>query len=579
MNSFENLGLSQPVVEAIGKLGFENPTPIQEQAIPFLLEGNQDFVGLAQTGTGKTAAYGLPLLDLISPDERATKALILSPTRELGLQIADDLKKFSGNIRNLNVVAVYGGASIEEQIRKIKKGAQVIVATPGRLLDLIRRRAIDLRELEYLVLDEADEMLNMGFKEDIDAILSETNEDKRTWLFSATMPREVRNISKNYMDNPHEITVGTANTTNQNIEHHYYLMNNRDRYDALKRIVDFYPEIYGIIFCRTRRETQEVAEYLMRDGYNADALHGELTQQQRDRVMRKFKNRSLQLLVATDVAARGIDVDNLTHVLHYNLPDELEFYTHRSGRTARAGRTGISLALITPKEERKIGFLRKKLNANFTKQNIPVGNEVCEKQALHFVQRLKETEIKEEEMSSFMPSVFDELQDLDRDELIKRLAALEFSRFADYYRDAKDLNIKAGSSRRSNDRDRDYGVNESEKRLFINIGKKDGMDVPRLLNQLHRVCGVRGKNIGRIDLKGVYTFFNVESKYVDDVFKGFSDVVIAGRKVRVEEAGDEQAPSRGKRYGKPRKEFSRDNRGGRKPHRGQSRFNRESKRY
>jgi ATP-dependent RNA helicase DeaD len=554
MNSFENLGLSKAITEAISELGFENPTPIQEKAIPILLDGRSDFVGLAQTGTGKTAAYGLPLLELIEPEVRTPQALILSPTRELGIQIADDLKLFSKNILNLSVVNVYGGASIEEQIRKLRRGAHVIVATPGRLLDLIRRKAVNLSAVEYLILDEADEMLNMGFKEDIDSILSSTSEDKVTWLFSATMPPEVRRISKNYMTDPTEVTVGKANTTNKNIAHQYYLLNNRDRYNVLKRVVDFYPDIFGIIFCRTRKETQEVAELLMKDGYNADALHGDLTQVQRDRVMRNFKNRSLQLLVATDVAARGIDVDDLSHVIHYNLPDELEFYTHRSGRTARAGKTGISIALVTPREERKVKDLSRRLKTDFEQVKIPVGKDVCERQLINFMHRIQDVEISEEEIAPFIEGINNELENLSREELIKRFVSLEFNRFWDYYKNADDLNLKSSTQRRAKKE------NSAEDRMFINIGKKDGIDVPRLLNLIHKQCGVRGKNVGRVDLKGVFSFFDVEKGFTDDIIKGFAGAVIGGRKIRIEISGDRPTES-SHRKGRSRNNSSRGERG------------------
>jgi len=546
MSSFDNLGLSRPILEAITELGFTTPTAIQEKAIPVLLEGRSDFVGLAQTGTGKTAAFGLPLLQLIEPDEKIPQALILSPTRELGIQIADDLKIFSKNILNLNVVNVYGGASIDDQIRKIRRGAHVVVATPGRLLDLIRRKAINLSKVEYVILDEADEMLNMGFKEDIDSILSSTSDDKLTWLFSATMPNEVRRISKNYMTDPVEVTVGTANTTNKNIEHQYYLMNNRDRYNVLKRVVDFYPDIYGIIFCRTRKETQEVAELLMKDGYNADALHGDLSQVQRDRVMRSFKSKSLQLLVATDVAARGIDVDDLSHVLHYNLPDELEFYTHRSGRTARAGKKGISIALVTPRDERRVRDLSRRLKMDFEQVKIPNGEEVCQRQVLSFMNRVIDVNVEEEAIEQFLPAIHEELKDLDRDELVKRMVSLEFNRFWDYYKNAQDLNMRSSTQKRVRQND---GAESTEDRLFINIGRKDGIDVPTLLNLIHKQCGVRGKNVGRVDLKGVFSFFDVDKTFTEEIIKGFAGAEVGGRAVRIEISGDRPDSSERPRSG------------------------------
>ncbi|MUP38070.1 DEAD/DEAH box helicase [Labilibaculum euxinus] len=556
MNSFENLGLSEAILGAIKELGFVNPTPIQEKAIPVLLEGRSDFVGLAQTGTGKTAAYGLPLLELIEQDVKLPQALILSPTRELGIQIADDLRLFSKNILNLNVVNVYGGASIDDQIRKLRRGAHVIVATPGRLLDMIRRKAVDLSKIEYLILDEADEMLNMGFKEDIDVILSSTSEDKLTWLFSATMPAEVRRISKNYMTDPVEVTVGKANTSNVNIEHQYYLMNNRDRYNVLKRVVDYYPNIFGIIFCRTRKETQEVAELLMKDGYSADALHGDLSQVQRDKVMRSFKNKTLQLLVATDVAARGIDVDDLTHVIHYNLPDELEFYTHRSGRTARAGRSGISISLITPRDERKVRDLSKKLNVEFAQVKVPGGEEVCERQLLHFMNRIKEVDIEENNIETYFEAISSELNELSREDIIKKFVSLEFNRFMDYYKNTPDLNMKSSTQKRAQRASESRDSNED--RMFINIGIKDGIDVPRLLTLIHKQCGVRGKNIGRVDLKGVFSFFDVEKEFTNDIVKGFAGAVVGGRSIRIEVSGDRPTSGGGDshRKGRPRGERS-----------------------
>lgn len=549
MNLFENLGLSKAVLEAISDLGFVTPTPIQEKTIPVLLEGRSDFVGLAQTGTGKTAAYGLPLLELVEPQQKYTQALILAPTRELGIQITNDLKQFSKNLTNFNVVNVYGGANISEQIRKLKKTAHIVVATPGRLLDLIGRKAINLSKIEYLVLDEADEMLNMGFKEDIDAILESSSEDKLTWLFSATMPREVRRISKNYMTDPVEVTIGTANMSNRNISHQYYLLNSRNRYKVLKRVVDYYPDIYGIVFCRTRKETQEVAELLMKDAYNADALHGDLSQMQRDRVMRNFRNKSLQLLVATDVAARGIDVDNLSHVIHYNLPDELEFYTHRSGRTARAGKEGISIALVTPREESRVRSLSSKLKTDFEQVKIPIAQEVCERQLMHFMHRVNEVEVEEQEIAPFVEGIHEELKQLDREELIKRFVSLEFNRFWEYYKNSEDLNLKSSTQKRTKKEH-----SEEENRIFINIGKKDGIDVPRLLNVIHKQCGVRGKHIGQIDLKGVFSFFDVEKNYTDEIIKGFSGAVIGGRKVRIEISSDHKASAKSgrKRHRKDR---------------------------
>lgn len=529
MKSFEALGLSAGLVESVLQIGFETPTPIQEKAIPILLNGDRDFVGLAQTGTGKTAAFGLPLLELIDADSKSTQALVLAPTRELGLQIASDLENFSEKFKPINIVAVYGGSSISEQIRKVKRGAQVIVATPGRLIDLIDRKAINLGTIEYVVLDEADEMLNMGFKEDLDKILSFTPETKYTWLFSATMPREVRAIMKNYMSDPYELTVGEQNTGNVNIEHHYVQVQEKDKYLALKRILDHNPEIFGLIFCRTRIDTQRIAEMLMKDGYNADALHGDLTQQQRDRVMMKFRNRSLQILVATDVAARGIDVEDITHVIHMNMPDEMEFYTHRSGRTARAGKKGVSIALITRKELGRIKQIERTLKSPFKRMMVPTGPEVCQKQLIALMHKVREVKINEEEIEAFMPAVMDELKDLTKQELIKRFASIEFNRFLDYYRNAPDLNK---DDKRSGDGDGDRYVTGS--RFFINIGKMDGLDNTSLLRFVEDVTGIQKQSIGKIELKGAYSFFEVEKGNVDVVLQEFKGVEYKGRQIRVE---------------------------------------------
>src|SRR5690606_23835926 len=418
MNPFIELGIRHDIVNAITELGFENPTPIQEQAVPVLLAGSNDFVGLAQTGTGKTAAFGLPLLELLDFSQKQPQALILCPTRELCLQISKDIEKFAKNLPDVHVVAVYGGANIGDQLRQIRRGVQIVVATPGRMLDIIGRKAIDFSNVRYVVLDEADEMLNMGFQEDINDILSTTPEEKKTWLFSATMPTEVRRIAKNYMTDPVELTMGTKNTGNVNIEHEYYLVRARDKYAAFKRIVDFNPDIFGIVFCRTKVETQEIAEALIKDGYNADALHGDLSQQQRDKVMKRYRERSLQLLIATDVAARGIDVNDVTHVINFSLPDEIENYTHRSGRTARAGKTGISLSLVNIKEQSKIRHLEKVIGKSFERKQVPQGTEVCEKQLFAMIDKVHNVEVNQEQITPFLPSIMESMQDLSKEEII-----------------------------------------------------------------------------------------------------------------------------------------------------------------
>ena len=537
MKSFADLGLSKGLVESVQLLGFETPTPIQEQAIPVLLTGNRDFVGLAQTGTGKTAAFGLPLLDLVDDKSNDTQALVLAPTRELGLQITNDLENFSEKIKRFNIVAVYGGASISEQIRKVKRGAQIIVATPGRLIDLIDRKAINLSSIKYIVLDEADEMLNMGFKDDLDKILSFTSKEKSTWLFSATMPREVRSIMKNYMTDPFELQVGEQNTGNVNIEHVYAIVQDRDKYLALKRILDYTPDIFGLIFCRTRIDTQKVAEMLMKDGYNADALHGDLTQQQRDRVMVRFRQRDLQILVATDVAARGIDVDDITHVIHLNIPDEMEFYTHRSGRTARAGKKGISIAMISKRELGKVKQIEKTLKSTFKRMVIPSGPEVCQKQLLSLMHKVHEVKVNESEIEAFLPQVYEALKGLTKEELIKRFASIEFNRFLDYYRNAPDLNTEGG--KRADGEGSDRYASAGGTRFFINLGRMDGIEKAQMLELLDDFCGLEKKDIGKIDLKGAYSFFEVEKEKAEQVLKGFKGgVEYQGRQVRVEQTAD-----------------------------------------
>jgi ATP-dependent RNA helicase DeaD len=527
MKSFESLGLSSGLVQSVQLLGFETPTPIQEKAIPILLTGDRDFVGLAQTGTGKTAAFGLPLLGLIDEKSKDTQALVLAPTRELGLQITNDLETFTEKYKTFNIVAVYGGASISEQIRKVKRGAQIIVATPGRLIDLIDRRAISLATVKYVVLDEADEMLNMGFKEDLDKILSYTPKEKKTWLFSATMPREVRAIMKNYMADPFELTVGEQHVGNVNIEHCYVTVQERDKYLVLKRILDFTPDIFGLIFCRTRIDTQRIAEMLMKDGYNADSLHGDLTQQQRDRVMMKFRQRTLQILVATDVAARGIDVEDITHVIHLNMPDEMEFYTHRSGRTARAGKKGISIALVSRNEMGRLKQIEKTMKASIKKMHIPTGAEVCQKQLLGFMHKVREVKVNDAEISEFLPAVYEELNDLNKQDLIKRFVSIEFNRFLDYYRNAPDLNV---DGKRGESEGRGYGGT----RFFINLGKMDNIDKSKMLEVIDEFTGLEKKDIGHIDLKGAYSFFEVDKALIDKVLKGFVSAEYQGRQVRVE---------------------------------------------
>jgi len=548
MNPFIQLGIRHDIVNAITELGFENPTPIQEQSIPVLLTGSNDFVGLAQTGTGKTAAFGLPLLELLDFEANHPQALILCPTRELCLQITNDLKNYAKNMRNVHVVAVYGGASISDQLHQIRRGVQIVVATPGRMLDIINRKAINFSNVKYVVLDEADEMLNMGFQEDIDNILSTTPDDKKTWLFSATMPSEVRRIAKKYMDNPFELTMGTKNTGNENIEHEYYVVRARDKYAAFKRIVDFNPEIFGIVFCRTKIETQEIAEALIKDGYNADSLHGDLSQQQRDKVMKRYRERSLQLLIATDVAARGIDVNDVTHVINYSLPDEIENYTHRSGRTARAGKTGVSISIINGKELGKIRQIEKTIGKRFVKVEIPGGFDVVEKQLFALIHKVHNVEVNEQQIEQYLPRIMAEFKDLSKEEIIKRFASLEFNSFLDYYKNAPDLNAPVDESRRSDssgDRFNRTGMRSDFTRLFINLGSVDGFSRGDLLGYICNTTKISGKTVGKIDVKGVYSFFEVPNDDVAKVQNGFKGADFQGRDVRIEISGDSSNESRG----------------------------------
>jgi ATP-dependent RNA helicase DeaD len=544
MNPFSTLGIRHDIVNAISELGFENPTPIQEQSIPVLLTGSNDFVGLAQTGTGKTAAFGLPLLELLDFEENHPQALILCPTRELCLQITNDIKNYSKNMTNVNVVAVYGGANISDQLRQIKRGVQIVVATPGRMLDIINRKAINFSEVQFVVLDEADEMLNMGFQEDIDSILSTTPEDKKTWLFSATMPTEVRRIAKKYMTDPFELTMGEKNTGNVNIEHEYYIVRARDKYAAFKRIVDFNPDIFGIVFCRTKIETQEIAESLIKDGYNADALHGDLSQQQRDKVMKRYRERSLQLLIATDVAARGIDVNDVTHVINYSLPDEIENYTHRSGRTARAGKTGISIAIINSKELGKIRHIERTIGKKFTKGEIPNGFDVCEKQLFSIVHKVHNVEVNEQQIEQYLPRIMDEFAELSKEDIIKRFASIEFNRFLEYYKNAPDLNAPADDRLRDDRGERGErapraaGGKSEYTRLFINLGSVDDFSRGDLLNYICNTAKISGRIVGKIDLKGVFSFFEVPNEESDKVFEGFKGAEFNGRPVRIEVSGE-----------------------------------------
>ncbi len=540
MSTFQELGIADELLQGIVALGFENPTPVQQLVIPIALEGDTDIIALAHTGTGKTAAFGLPLLQRIDPSERGIQGLVLCPTRELCVQVASDLENYSQFAHQYKVVAVYGGASIETQIRQIKAGAQIIVATPGRLMDLMTRKAVRLDTVHRVVLDEADEMLNMGFKEAIDFILAAAQDRQSIWLFSATMPNEVRFIASHYMKNPRELSTGNQGQSNANIEHQYFLCRADDRFATLKRVVDANPGIYGLIFCRTKIETQEVAEQMIRDGYNADALHGDLAQADRDRVMQRFRENNLQLLIATDVAARGLDVSNISHVINYGLPDEAEIYTHRSGRTGRAGKQGISISIITSKYEEKIRLIERKTKAQFTKMPIPSGIEVCEQQLYHIINGIHTQEVHYEEIEPFMPRIYEELKDMDKEELIKRFASVEFNRFLAYYRNAPDINIYPRGDKRSVRPQSSGSPNGSMQRLFLNVGEMDGVNKKDFIKLLSRSFGVPTQALGHIDMNRAYMHFDLDAGYVNVVRQGLSEFTINGRRIRVDDASPQK---------------------------------------
>src|SRR5215469_16425714 len=553
MITFEGLGIDARLVQATNELGFVNPTQIQEKAIPVLLSGTKDFIGLAQTGTGKTAAFGLPLLQLVSTVDKYPQALIVCPTRELCIQIVNEIEQFKKQMRGIHVVAVYGGASIGMQIKDIKKGVQLVVATPGRLIDLIERKAINLEQIKYVVLDEADEMLNMGFQDDIEFILQNTPNREATWLFSATMPPEIRKVSRRYMNEPFEITVGKANTGNKNIDHQYYVTSAQHRYETLKRLIDFNPGIYGLIFTRTKADAQEIAEKLTREGYDIDALHGDLTQAQRDKVMGEFRERTLQLLIATDVAARGIDVKEITHVINYELPDDLEVYTHRSGRTGRAGSTGISLSLVHSREIGKLKQIERMVQSPFHKMEIPSGKDVCRKQFFHFMDRLLQADISHGDYETYVPMLAEKFSSVSKEEVLKRVAALEFDRFLKYYENAEDLNARervrefAGRDGRGGDRG-EYGRGEGRSRaraqngsgdyakLFVNLGTKDGFYKASFLQFLLDMSDLRKEVLGRIDMKEMNSWIEIDKRSAAQMIRAIDGKNYKGRRIRMNDA-------------------------------------------
>ena len=532
MSTFLELGLKEPINKALTDLGYEKPTVIQEKAIPQIISSTDDLKAFAQTGTGKTAAFSLPILQLADENNKNTQAIILSPTRELAVQIGNNIKEFAKYIPNLKVVTVYGGANIDEQIRGLKKGAQIVVGTPGRTVDLINRRALKLGNIQWLVLDEADEMLNMGFKDELDKVLESTPETKQTLLFSATFPREVEAIARNYMTKPLEITSGEKNSGSDDVSHEYYLITERTRYQALKRIADLNPDIYAIIFCRTRRETQEVADNLIKDGYNADALHGELSQAQRDSVMGKFRKKTVQILVATDVAARGLDVNSLTHVINHKLPDQIENYTHRSGRTGRAGKTGISIVLVNNKEKGRLGAIERIIKQKFIQGKVPSGKEICQNQLMHLIDKVNAIEVKESEIEDFLPSIYEKLEGLTREELIQKFVSLEFNTFLSYYENSKDLN---DLSTRDNSRG-GRGTSENMTRFFINIGRKDSLNPAKLIGLINDQKITDNIEIGAIDILDTFSFFEIDKKFEDETLSTFSNnqPEFSGRGVNIE---------------------------------------------
>ena len=554
MKTFEELGVAAPILKAIQEMGYESPMPVQEEVIPFLLGEDNDVIALAQTGTGKTAAFGLPILQKIDVTRYQPQALILCPTRELCLQIADDLNDYSKYIDNLKVLPVYGGSSIESQIKTLKRGVHVVVATPGRLLDLMNRKTVDLSTVKNVILDEADEMLNMGFTDSINAILAEVPPARNMLLFSATMPQGIASIMKKYMKNPKEIVIGNKNEGNKNIKDIYYMVRAQDKYLALKRIADYYPNIYGIVFCRTRKETQEIADKLIQDGYNADSLHGELSQAQRDDVMQKFRVKNIQLLVATDVAARGLDVDDLTHVINYGLPDEVESYTHRRGRTGRAGKTGISISICHVKEKGKIRLIENIIKKKFEKGEMPSGHDICEKQLFNLVDQIEKVKVDEEEIATLMPQIYRKLEWLDKEDIIKRVVSLEFNRMIDYYKDADEIQEvderAARSERGERGERRSHAAEEGFSRFFLNFGKTDGL-YPNQLIELVNKC-VPGKvRIGKIDLRDNFSFFEVEEDEAQRVMDSMNGFEVDGKRISVEPAQGkgEGGGSRGGRGG------------------------------
>ncbi|MEM8900864.1 MAG: DEAD/DEAH box helicase [Bacteroidota bacterium] len=568
MENFVETGLSEEILAGIQELGFEKPTPIQAKTIPHILSSDQDVIALAQTGTGKTAAFGLPLIELVSVEEKHTQAIILCPTRELCLQIASDLSDYSKHVKGLKIQAVYGGSSIDKQISGLKRGAQIVVGTPGRTVDLIRRKVLKLAKVERVVLDEADEMLTMGFKDDLETILAETPVEKQTLLFSATMSREIIDVTRTYMDSPIQLSVAARNRGADSVEHVFYVVSARDKYEVLKRLADLNPDIYGIVFCRTRKETKDIALKLADDGYSADALHGDMSQAQRDEVMRRFRRRQIQILVATDVAARGLDVDDLTHVINFTLPDMAETYTHRSGRTGRAGKKGISVAITHTREKRKIRDIERASGVRFKQEMVPSGQEICSVQLLALIDRIEQVEVDKQQIEPFLPTIHEKLSMLSKEDLIEHVVSAEFNRFLAYYKDARDLNIP-DRRRRDRERDREFGDRDGYSRrrrppfsrLFINVGSKNHLTPARLIGLVNEGLDSNKAEIGKIEIMRKFSFFEIEEGESSRLINALEGVHFEGVELNIERSKATENPAPKRPYGKKKKGFFQENGG------------------
>ena len=559
MNNFKNLGIEHKLIESISELGFENPTPVQEKAIPLVLNDRSDLIALAQTGTGKTAAFGLPSIQQIDLKNKNIQTIVLCPTRELCIQISKDLISYSKFLKAIKITPVYGGASIENQIKAIRKGTHIIVGTPGRTKDLIKRKVLNFKSVNRVVLDEADEMLSMGFKDDLDFILDTTSENRQTLLFSATMSKEVRSISKRFMNDANEITVEKLNSGSKNVEHHIYNVSSRDKYATLKRISDFNPEIYGIVFCRTRRETKDIASKFINDGYSADAIHGDLSQSQRDDVMSRFRDKTIQMLIATDVAARGLDVNSLTHVINYSLPDDPEVYTHRSGRTGRAGNKGISVVISNSRESRKIKSIENKSQIKFLKKDVPSGKDICSKQLFKLIEKIEKVKVDEKQISPFLPDIYEKLNWLSREDLIKHFVSAEFNRFLDYYKKSRDIKSDNGTDNKSKDFSKSRRRSKDFENLSVNVGRKQGITPIELISLVNRITKSNEIEIGSIDIRQSYTIFEIDKTITKSLIKSSSKLDHNGvdLKVTVSKEKIEKKYNREKseRRSKPKRDF------------------------